>query len=95
MNPDIGNGLFELIGAWFTWKNAMVLYKEKIVTGIYWPTTAFFSLWGIWNLYYYPTFNQWFSFAGGIALVLGNILWVVLALRYKHSTQCKDFDGTY
>lgn len=83
MNVDIINGTFELIGAVVCWKNALVLYKEKVIKGVYWPATAFFSLWGIWNLIYYPSLNQWVSFLGGITLVGGNITWVILALKYK------------
>lgn len=79
---DIGNGCFETTGAWFTWRNAWQLYKDKKVTGVYWPTTLFFTCWGVWNLLYYPILNQWFSFMGGVFLVLGNVAWVTLYLRY-------------
>jgi len=44
LQPDTINGLFELIGAWFTWKNAYVLYQEKKITGVYWLTTLFFII---------------------------------------------------
>jgi len=84
LDPDTINGLFELIGSWFTWKNAYVLYQEKKITGVYWPTTLFFTLWGIWNLLYYPMLNQWFSFIGGVFLVLGNIIWILLVFNYKY-----------
>jgi hypothetical protein len=83
MNVDLINGSFEFIGAFFTWINAYKLWKDKVVMGVYWPVTAFFSIWGIWNLIYYPSLNQMWSFYGGIILVIGNIMWVVLALYYR------------
>jgi hypothetical protein len=83
MTPDLVNGLFELAGAYFTWMNAYRLWKEREIKGVYWPTTAFFTAWGMWNLYYYPALNQWLSFYAGIVLVTGNVLWVAMAVRLK------------
>ena len=80
---DIINGLFETLGAFFTWRNALALYRDKMVRGVYWPTTAFFSAWGLWNLIYYPNLNQWISFTGGAMLVIGNVLWVILYFVYR------------
>ena len=82
MTHDIINGSFEFIGAYFTWMNAFKLYKDKEIKGIYWPTTLFFTLWGIWNLVYYPALEQWVSFAGGVVLVSGNVMWVILLIMY-------------
>jgi hypothetical protein len=75
------NGLFELGGGALCWLNVRQLLRDRRVSGIYWPVQAFFALWGWWNLYYYPALGQWVSFAGGVVLVLGNTLWVVMALR--------------
>ena len=82
MHLDIINGSFELLGAYFTWKNALCLYRDKQVKGVYWPTTAFFTAWGFWNIYYYPNLGQWFSFWGGVLLVLGNAAWTIQAIYY-------------
>jgi len=79
---DIINGLFELIGGLLCWFNVKKILTDKKVQGVYWPVQAFFAAWGWWNLYYYPSLDQWASFVGGIILVLGNTLWVILALRY-------------
>ena len=82
--PDLINGGFELLGAVFTWRNYLQLRRDRRVAGVYWPTTAFFAAWGLWNLVYYPALAQWASFIGGIALVAGNVAWVVLALRLHY-----------
>jgi len=81
MYQDWMNGGFELIGAYFTWMNAYVLYKEKEIKGVYWQTWLFFTVWGLWNLYYYPSLDQWVSFAAGIVLVSGNVVWVYMAVK--------------
>jgi hypothetical protein len=80
--PDLINGLVECVGGFFTWKNALAIYRDKSIKGVYWPSTVFFTCWGLWNLYFYPILHQWLSFIGGIFLVAGNICWVILAMYY-------------
>jgi hypothetical protein len=84
--PDLINGIFETGGAFAAWKNYFQLRKDKAIKGVYWPVYVFYSLWGLWNLAYYPMLNQWLSFCAGIVLVTGNVAWVtqaVLLLRKK------------
>ncbi len=80
---DVINGAFELCGAFFTWRNYFQLRKDKELKGVYWPLIAFMTAWGFWNLLYYPSLDQWFSFFGGAVLMLGNAQWVNLALKLK------------
>lgn len=79
---DLINGAFESVGAIMCWANTFKLYKDKQVKGVLIGVQVFFSLWGLWNLYYYPSLNQWASFTGGAMLVLGNAAWCVLAYYY-------------
>ncbi len=81
--PDVVNGMFELVGSVMCWLNVYKIIKDKRVEGVYWSVSAFFSVWGLWNLYYYPTLGQWASFVGGIFLAAGNITWTLLAIRYS------------
>ena len=83
MSPDLVNGCFEMIGASLLVLNVKALYKDKAVAGVRVAPTAFFALWGWWNLYYYPSLGQWFSFAGGVAIVSVNCVWVVMAIHYS------------
>lgn len=85
--PDLINGAFELVGAAFTWRNAIQLRRDREIRGVYWPTSAFFSAWGAWNLIFYPALGQWASFAGGVLLVSGNIAWVAMALRLRFASK--------
>jgi len=81
--PDVINGLFELLGAPFILMSVLKLRKEKEVKGVSWVHVLFFTMWGFWNLYYYPFLNQWCSFFGGIAIVMANALWVGLLIYYS------------
>lgn len=84
MTADIINGLFEALAALVTWRNVVQLWRDKQVRGAYWPAWFFFTLWGVWNLFYYPFLGQWASFAGGVLLVTGNGVWTSLAIAYRH-----------
>lgn len=84
LSPDVVNGIFESLGAVAIWGNVRRILRDKMLKGVDWRVTLFFSSWGYWNLFYYPSLDQWFSFAGGLALVAGNTLWVALALKYRN-----------
>lgn len=83
MSADVGNAMFELVGALLGWLNVRQLLRDRSVSGVYWPVTAFFAAWGYWNLFYYPALGQWFSAWAGALLALANTAWVVLALRFR------------
>lgn len=82
--PDLINGGLELFGGVFSWLNTKQLLKDKEVRGVSLAPTAVFSLWGLWNLYYYPSLDQWASFSGGLVIVTSNLIWITLALKYKY-----------
>lgn len=76
MTPDIINASFEFVGAYLTWKNYRQVVIDQGYAGIYWPACVFFTSWGLWNLFYYPSLDQWWSFVGGLALIASNCLWL-------------------
>jgi len=82
MTPDLINGLFETTGAALTAMNTRRVITDRGYAGVYIPTIVFFLSWGLWNLFYYPHLDQWFSFVGGILLVLSNVSWVVTMLYF-------------
>ncbi len=82
MTPDIINGLFEFVGAAFIWLSIRRLYTDKKVAGVSWIHVSFFTAWGAWNIFYYPHLGQMWSLAGGIAVVVSNIVWLAGLLYY-------------
>lgn len=79
---DTINGLFEVLGGIFILNHCRVLYKAKQLTGVSIISTVFFTLWGVWNLYFYPSLDQWVSFAGGVVITVANLLWVGMMVYY-------------
>lgn len=77
---DAINACFELVGAVLTWRNVLQLWRDREVKGVYWPATALWAAWGIWNCFFYPSLEQWFSAVAGAFLALGNATWVAMVL---------------
>ena len=73
---DEVNACLELCGAIAVFDHVRQLHLDKRVAGVSVKSTIFFTLWGFWNLYYYPALGQWLSVAAGAVLVLGNMLWL-------------------
>jgi hypothetical protein len=82
---DLINGILELGGAYVQWCNVYRLLRDKHIAGVYWPATAFFAGWGLWNIYFYSTMSTPISAVCAAALTLANITWVALAIRYSRS----------
>jgi len=83
MTPDIMNGTLELGGGLFLLKNVLQLHRDKVTRGVHWAPTAYFAFWGLWNLYYYPHLEQWFSVSGAAFLVSVNLFWFGQMMYYR------------
>lgn len=78
--PDIGNGLFEAVGAVMAWRNFLQLRRDREVRGVYWPIYWFYTGWGLWNCWFYPAIGQWASALAGLVLAAGNLAWAIQAV---------------
>lgn len=82
MSPDMINALFEFGGSLVLARNCWTLCKDKVVKGWHWHSVAFFGMWGLWNLFYYPHLDQWWSFLAGLLLVGVNLTWLCQVWYY-------------
>lgn len=83
ISADAVNGGFEAFAAVMVLNHCRVLKVEKLVRGVSIVSVVFFMLWGMWNLYYYPSLAQPLSFYGGMLVVLSNIFYVGMLLGYR------------
>lgn len=81
--PDLINGLFEGLAGLMVLNHCRVLYADKSTRGVSIVSSIFFTMWGFWNLYYYPTLNQPISFYGGMFVVAANIVYVGMMVFYR------------
>ena len=85
---DLINGSFEIFGGFFIiYFSCRKLIREKKVRGVSWVHISYFTLWGFWNLAYYPYLNQWLSFVGGAFVVTANCFWLYLMIYYIRREQ--------
>jgi len=83
LTNDLINSAFEGgLGA-LVWLNFHQLLRDKTVKGTHWFPPVFVTIWGYWNLWYYPSLHQWCSFVGGASLALANTAWLALAIHYR------------
>lgn len=80
---DFINCLFEFSGGIFVWLNVLRLYQHKTVKGVSLLSFFFFATWGYWNLHYYTSLNQTWSFVAAAIAVAADSVWVMLAMRYR------------
>lgn len=86
---DLVNGSFELFGGLFNCINIKRIIRDKKLDGVSWIPTTFFTLWGLWNLEYYPSLHQTFSFIGGLGIVLSNFVWLYFVWYYHGKATSK------
>lgn len=82
MSPDVINALFELGGAVAVFLSVLRTIKERNMAGVSGAHVAFFLAWGLWNLFYYPNLDQFWSFAAGAILTAVNFAFAMLWLKY-------------
>ena len=58
---DLVNGAFEMLGGFFILLSIIRLWRDKKVRGVSVVHVAFFWLWGVWNVYFYPSLGQAWS----------------------------------
>jgi hypothetical protein len=84
LSKDAINGSFELAAGFFVLNHCRVLHAHKQVRGVSLSSVAFFTLWGVWNTYYYPALNQPISFYGGVFVVAANAFYLGMMWRYRN-----------
>lgn len=83
--PDTINSAFLFGGGIFIWMNVYRAWKDKVIRGVsVWPS-LWFATWGVWDCYYFPHLDQWFSFVSSALAVLPNSAWLYLYWKYKEN----------
>lgn len=84
MSIDRVNATLEMFGVLFAAWNCVVLVSDGgQVQGVSIASTAFFTAWGCWNLYYYPRLGQRESALAAAGLVLANGAWLALYASHR------------
>lgn len=95
IDKDLINGGFELAAGFFVLNHCRVLAQHKEARGVSLASVVFFTLWGVWNLYYYPALNQPLSFYGGMFVVAANVFYVGMMAYYRRRAVNLDEHSLY
>lgn len=87
LNLDVINACFEACGAITLLKSCWMTFKAKSTVGISALQVAFFSGWGYFNCFYYPSLNQSYSFVAGLCLAIVNTFWVGQIIYYRRKNE--------
>jgi hypothetical protein len=90
--PDLINGAFEFGAFLAIVNNCRVLLRDKVVRGFSGTSTLFFTLWGFWNILYYPHLGQTASFLAGLLVVTANCAYLGLLLHYRRRAKRNQLD---
>lgn len=82
---DLANGALELSGGLFILNHCRAVMRDRRVAGVSKLSIALFTLWGVWNIYYYPSLGQWASMTGGLMVVAANALYLGLLWRFRNA----------
>ena len=80
---DVLNSCFEFTGGLFVLLNCIRLHRDKQVRGISLMAVGFFTVWGFFNLAYYPSLSQWASALGAGGVAAANTIWLLQIMYYK------------
>jgi len=82
---DMINAAFEFGGFLALVPSIMAIMRDKRVYGMSLLTPLFFTSWGWWNLFYYPSLDQvWSAVAAGL-LASANSVYLALLFKYRRA----------
>lgn len=80
---DLINAFFEGFASVAVLNHCRAILKDKRVAGTSIVSTVFFTSWGFWNMYYYHSLGQMFSWFAGFTVCFANCFYVYLLFKYK------------
>lgn len=83
MMADLVNAVFESAAAFFVYLSVRRVWQHRAVRGISIIGVGYFTLWGFWNLYYYPALGQPISAAAAIAVCVMNCAYLASLIYWR------------
>lgn len=74
---------FELGAAFFQLFNIKALRRDKSLRGVSTLPTIFFTIWGCYNVYFYPATGNPITGIAAVLILIVNIYWLLLAYKYR------------
>jgi len=88
---DIMNALFELFGAFAVLPSILEAHRTKRIMGVSIITSLFFTSWGLWNIFYYPSLTQTWSGYAAILMTATNAFYLWQVYKYRDPAFAGDY----
>ena len=84
VSPDLINSIFEGVAAVSVLISVRQILKDREVKGVAWLGCLFMPVWSFWNVYFYATLAQGWSFLAAVSMSIAETIYVVLLIYYSH-----------
>ena len=81
---DLINSFFKYGSGFFIIPTIMALYNTQNADGVSYIHVGFFSVWGLWNLYYFYQLDQKLSALANVFLIAMNTTWLFMLIYYSN-----------
>ncbi len=82
LNPDNINAFFIYGGSFFILMNCIELYRAKLLSGVSLFSLFFYTVWGMFNAYYYADLGKIQPMLAEVAISVLNIMYFIMALKF-------------
>jgi hypothetical protein len=76
LTDDQVNSLFQLGAMISVLNHCRLMWRSKEANGVSILSTLFFASWGLWNLWFYTSLKQPWSFYASVGAMFANSFWV-------------------
>lgn len=80
---DLINSFFKYGSGFFIIPTIISLHATQNPDGVSWIHVGFFSIWGLWNLYYFWQLDQKLSALANVFLICMNTTWLIMLIYYS------------
>lgn len=82
ISQDLINGLFGVFASILSYQNVVQAKLHNEIKGMHYYSTAFFTLWAIFQLYFYYGLGLYLSMIGSIFIIAVDVYWLYLFWRF-------------
>jgi len=81
--PDVTNGGLEIISVWLIAINIRAVLRDKAIAGVTLVSQVAYSVWSLWNCYYYLHLSQVVSGIFAVFVLVANVIYAALMVKYR------------
>ena len=85
ITQDLINALFGVFASVLSYQNVREAKEHNEIKGMHWYSTSFFTLWAIYQLYFYYMLGLYWSMLGSVCIIAIDVYWLYLFWSFRQS----------